>query len=49
MIEVVAKPTMLALEKTDPPALIPLGAERVVATIGPAVIVEALMVEAVTF
>jgi hypothetical protein len=47
MIPVVARPTILALEKTDPPALIPPGAESVVATIGPAVMVEAVMVDAV--
>jgi hypothetical protein len=49
MIPVVARAGILALVKTDPPALIPPGAESVVATIGPDVMVEALTVEAVKF
>jgi hypothetical protein len=47
MIDCVARAGILALVRTDAPALIPLGAERVVAIIGPDVMVEAVTVEAV--
>jgi len=47
MIPVVARAGILALVRTDAPALIPPGAESVVAVIGPDVMVEALTVEAV--